>query len=243
MKMAKRKKRATRAIIQRYLEKVGSGVFERYQDAITGLVTGKQGVYALYRRDKLYYVGLASDLRGRIRHHLKDKHKGKWDRFSLYVIKKEDHVREVESLLVRIAEPEGNRQKGKLKRSSNLLPELKREVKQKQDEERETFFEQHEERTKRGRRGNKQGTRAEKRMDRPLKGLFPTGKCLYTTYKGKDYKAWVNSSGTIEFNGKRYDSPSSAALAILDSGTVNGWWFWKYKDKSGNLVRLREARK
>jgi len=109
--MAK-KKRGARSIIQGYLEKVGSGVFERYQDAITNLITGKQGVYALYRRHKLHYVGLASDLRGRIRHHLRDRHRGKWDRFSLYVIRKEDHTREVEALLVRIAEPRGEHPKG-----------------------------------------------------------------------------------------------------------------------------------
>ena len=65
-KKKRKKKRSTRSIIQGHLEKVGSGVFERYQDAITSLVAGNQGVYALYRRQKLYYIGLASDLRGRI---------------------------------------------------------------------------------------------------------------------------------------------------------------------------------
>jgi restriction endonuclease S subunit len=30
--------------------------------------------YALFRRGKLYYVGLASDLRGRLRTHVKDHH-------------------------------------------------------------------------------------------------------------------------------------------------------------------------
>ena len=36
---------------------------EKYQDIIRRYVRRKQGVYALYRRGKLHYVGLASNLR------------------------------------------------------------------------------------------------------------------------------------------------------------------------------------
>ena len=143
--MAKKKRKVkhiTRSIIQGHLEKVSSTVFERYLNEITSLISGNQGVYALYRRQKLYYVGLASNLKWRIRHHLKDKHSGKWDRFSLYVIRKEDHIREVEALLVRIAGPAGNSQKVKLNKSLNLLPKLKREVKKKQQAERKKLFEE-----------------------------------------------------------------------------------------------------
>jgi len=103
----KKARRVTRSIVIGHLEKVSSVVFERYPEEVTGLIGQGQGVYALYRRQKLYYIGLASDLKRRIKWHLKDRHKGKWDRFSLYIIRKTGHIREVESLLVRIAEPVG----------------------------------------------------------------------------------------------------------------------------------------
>jgi len=241
--MARKKRRGTRSIIQGHLEKVGSGVFERYKDAITSLIAGNQGVYALYRRRKLYYIGLASDLRGRIKHHLKDKHRGKWDQFSLYIIRKEDHIREVEALLVRIAEPGGNSQKGKLIRSRNLQPELKREVKRRQEEEREKLFEHYAVRVKKGRTVRKQARRARRKVDRPLKGLFPSGKMIYAKYKGIEFKAWVYQNGRIKYQESRYDSPSTAAKAIIDRGAVNGWRFWKYKDEAGNLVPLDNLRK
>jgi hypothetical protein len=114
MAKTKKAKRRSRAIVRGYLERINSLVFESYRNQITELIGGNHGVYALYNRDKLYYVGLATDLKGRIRHHLKDRHRGKWDRFSLYIIRKEDHIKEVESLLMRIAKPPGNKVLGKL---------------------------------------------------------------------------------------------------------------------------------
>lgn len=240
--MARKRKRQARAIIKGYLEKVGSGVFEKYQEAITSLITGEQGVYALYRRHKLYYVGLASNLKGRIKHHLKDKHRGEWDRFSLYIIRKEEHTREVEAILVRIADPAGNTQRGKLKRSSNLLPGLKQQVKREQNKEREMLFEQYEKQMQESRTVKTQARKPRRKKDRPLKGFFPAGKVLYARYKGVDFKAWVNRQGRIRCQGKRYDSPSMAAKAILNRGAVNGWNFWKYKDDTGNFKPIRHLR-
>jgi len=49
--MRKKKwKGVTRPIVVGHLEKISSGVFERYPEQITGLTEGTQGVYALYRR-------------------------------------------------------------------------------------------------------------------------------------------------------------------------------------------------
>jgi hypothetical protein len=41
-------------------------------------IRGRRGVYALCRRGKPYYVGLASNLKSRLRTHLRDKHGVKW---------------------------------------------------------------------------------------------------------------------------------------------------------------------
>jgi len=240
----RKKKRGTRSIIQGHLERVGSAVFERYQEEITNLIAGNQGVYALYRRHKLYYIGLANNLKGRIKHHLKDKHRGKWDRFSLYEIRKEDHIREVEALLVRIAGPEGNSQKGRLKKSLNLRYKLNREIKKKQDEERKKLLEERTGGKKKLAAKKRTKTRAvSKKGTRPLEGFFPTGKMIYRKYKGKDYKAWISGNGKIKYNGKWYDSPSVVGSVVRGGKSTNGWRFWKYKNKSGELVYLSELTK
>jgi len=177
--MAKRKKskRKSKSIVTGYLEKISSKVFDEYRKQITELIKGNYGVYALYRRNKLYYIGLAADLKGRIRTHLKDRHKGKWDHFSLYIIRKEDHIREVESLLARIAKPPGNKQTGKLGRSKNLLPFLKRMVTSKVKHDIELLFGKPKEIQKRKKR--KVRKTKGRLAKRPLKGFFPTGKVLY----------------------------------------------------------------
>jgi hypothetical protein len=234
------KKNKSRPIVIGHLEKISSRMFERYPEQITGLVKQGQGVYALYRRDKLYYIGLASDLERRIKWHLKDKHKGKWDRFNLYMIKKTDHIREVESLLIRIAEPEGNKLRGKLGGSKNLGRDLKAAVKWRQNEERETFFGQRKGSVKKGKKGKITG-----KSNRPMKGYFPSGKMIYTSYKGKDYRAWVYGGGAIKLipSGELFNSPSLAGLAITKKSTMNGWRFWKYKDENGELVYIDQLRK
>ena len=142
-KVSKKKaKRKTKSIITGYLEKVNSRIFDRHLKEMTDMTKGHQGLYALYRKNRLYYVGLSSNLRNRIKYHLRDRLKGKWTHFSLYIIRKSDHIKELESLLLRIAYPEGNAQRGKLK-SKDLLPRLKAQVKRKVKEEFDDLFKGH----------------------------------------------------------------------------------------------------
>jgi len=244
--MRKKKKRVSRPIVVGHLEKISSRIFERYPEQVTGLIEQGQGVYALYRREKLYYIGLASDLRGRIKWHLKDRHKGKWDRFSLYIIRKTEHIREVESLLVRIAEPKGNRVRGRLGRSKNLVRKLGAAIKERQREERIGMLGDGKGKAtrKKVKKGRKRARKAAKGA-RPLKGYFPKGKMIYTSYKGKDYKAWVYGGGTIKIipSGKLFNSPSMAGISVTKKKTMNGWRFWKYKDKNGELIYIDQLRK
>jgi len=242
--MAKKKvKRTSRAIVVGHLEKISSGVFERYPEQITGLTEGTQGVYALYRRQKLYYIGLASDLKRRIKWHLNDKHKGKWDRFSLYIIRKTDHIREVESVVVRIAEPRGNKQRGRLGGSKNLVRKLDAAIKERQKEERRGMLGNGKGKATRKKVKKRRKKAKGKKAERPLKGLLRDWQRIYASYKGKEYKAKVLPSGSIKFNGKLYSSPTGAAKTIIERGAVNGWNFWKYKNKAGNLVAISRLRK
>lgn len=239
--MAKKKsKRKSRAIVIGHLERVSRGIFDKYQKQITDIIKGHHGVYALYRDNKLYYIGQAGNLRNRIKHHLKDKHSSSWNYFSLYVFRNESHIRELEALLLRIAYPKGNKQRGKLKQSKDLKPILKRQVKKEQDKERDDLFKTRKPSAKKKKKSKK---KTATKTDRPLKGVFPTGKVLYGTYKGKNYKAWVNGSGTIKYDGQYYDSPSTVGAIVRGGKATNGWRFWKYKNKSGELVCISELRK
>ncbi len=234
--MAKKKaKRTAKPIVEAYLERIGQKVFKDFSSVITGLIKGNQGIYALYKRDKLYYIGLASNLKNRIKHHLNDRHKNYWTHFSLYIISKQEHIKEFESVILRVAYPKGNSVKGKLSRAKNLRPSLKRLLKAEWVRQLDGII-----------GGKKKTKRKQKRVtaktDRPLKGIFPKGKRLFATYKGKEYKAWVYGGGSIKFDGQLYGSPSSASKAIITKGAVNGWNFWKYKDKSGELKRIADLR-
>ena len=67
-----------KALVSQYLENISRDALEKYQNIIRRYVRRRQGVYALYRRKKLYYVGLASNLRSRLARHLKDRHGDSW---------------------------------------------------------------------------------------------------------------------------------------------------------------------
>jgi hypothetical protein len=87
--MAKQK-----ALVSQHLENISRQALEKYQNIIRRYVRRRQGVYALYRRKKLYYVGLASNLRSpRLVHHLKDHHGDSWDRFSVYFTIGDTHLK------------------------------------------------------------------------------------------------------------------------------------------------------
>ena len=76
-------------------------MLDEYRPLLRDLIRGHAGVYALYKQDRLYYVGLASNLMGRVNNHLRDRHKGKWDRFSVYLTTTAAHIRPLEALVLR----------------------------------------------------------------------------------------------------------------------------------------------
>ena len=59
-----------------------------------------------------------------------------------------------------------------------------------------------------------------------VKGVrFPTGTEFRANYKGQTYLGRVEN-GALVLNGKRFDSPSAAAVSITGN-PVNGWHFWQ----------------
>lgn len=239
--MAK-KKRGARPIIKGHLEKINSRIFDQNRKQIAEIIEEHQGIYALYRKEKLYYVGLATDLRRRINWHLRDKHKGKWTHFSLYILRRDEHLRELEALVLRIADPTGNYTKGKLKGSKDLRRNLKALLRKDFKEFIEDLLGGGEPVEKKGKRKKAKITR---KSNRPMKGYFPGGKMIYAKYIGKEYRAWVMGNGRIKIipSGELFDSPSMAGISVTKKMTMNGWRFWKYKDKNGELVYIDQLRK
>jgi hypothetical protein len=90
------------------------------------------GIYALYNNHGLYYVGLTDySLRGRIQKHTQDHHKGKWERFSWYHIPKLTLTKDIETILLSIIDPKGNRVKGKFKKKQRESQKKKKIPKKK----------------------------------------------------------------------------------------------------------------
>lgn len=243
--MSKKPTKNKKALVLGFLENISSKIFSDYPQELTDLIGRKHGIYALYKGNRLYYVGLATNLRGRIKQHLRDKHTGKWDKFSLYLIKKAEHIKELETLIMRVADPAGNTAKGRLPYAENLKGELEHTLKTAQDKKLKDLL---------GRKVSKKTTkkRAVKRPRAKTQEEEPTlapymkkfNKSLKIRgiYKSVKYDAVVNKGGTVRYKGVVYNSPSTAARSFK-RGAVNGWYFWHFKNKKGEWVKLDELRK
>ncbi|MGA2075437.1 MAG: GIY-YIG nuclease family protein [Terriglobia bacterium] len=221
-------------LVCQHLENISGDVLEDYQKIIREYVSRRQGVYALYNDDDLYYVGLASNLSTRLKAHLGDKHAGRWNRFSVYLTIGDKHLRELETLILRVVKPkpEGNSKSGKFARSQDLRARLDRDIKQRDREKRDHIFGRIEETVRQVLPG-------------PMPPLCPYVKKVFRLRgrsRGKTLQASVRDDGTIRLQGKVYHTPSAAAVAATGY-QVDGWDFWKYERAPGDWVRLDELRK
>jgi len=125
--MAKRKKSSKGALIKGMSRNLPSEILtdQVFKKKLEELMRGYAGIYALYKGEKLYYVGLTGNLHGRIRWHLKDRHSGKWDQFKIFRIQKVRYLKDIETLIHHIAETRGNRAKGQVPRDADLTHALR----------------------------------------------------------------------------------------------------------------------
>lgn len=250
--MAKKKReRRQRGLVLGHLERISSRAFDKHNREITDLIGKKHGIYALYRNNNLYYVGLATNLKSRVSQHLRDRHKGKWNYFSLYLVRSEKNLKELESLLLRIADPSGNRTRGRLLGSKDLGKPLKRGMVESARREISDLFsdgKSHKQlapsSTDRKRAGKKAAATRRKRLKAKvvLNGLIKN-QSVRGHHKGVLHRAWVLTSGRIKIKATRevFDSPSSAAEAVVGH-KKNGWTFWTYRGADGRWHKLSELR-
>jgi len=225
------------SFVCQHMEGVSRQVLEKYQRAIRVYVRRRHGIYALYRKNRLYYVGLASNLRTRLHHHLRDRHAKTWDRFSVYLTIGDKHLRELEALVIRIASPRGNKVRGKLAKSEDLRRRFRRDIARLHRTELAELFT-----LPRGEAveapGRLDADKGKARLAPYVTKPFP----IRWRYKGKVHKAHVRRDGMIRLKGKLYRSPSGAAHSIYRRA-IDGWHAWKYERAPGDWVALNELRR
>jgi hypothetical protein len=78
-------------------------------------------------------------------------------------------------------------------------------------------------------------------------GIVKPGK-LTARYKGATLNAELLSNGLVRFQNAEHKSPSGAAVAAEHSvtgerKTEDGWAFWQYENRKGELASLKSARR
>lgn len=96
-----------------------------FKHGLQEITRGYSGLYFLYKRNTLYYIGLAKNLYWRLVSHSKNKHKGHWDSFAIFRVGRVRYLKDIESLLLRAARPPGNSVSGNFHRDANLTKVLK----------------------------------------------------------------------------------------------------------------------
>ena len=234
--MATTRKKTKNPLLLGHLEGISWKVLQEYHELVRSLIRGKSGIYALYRGRNIYYVGLATNLMGRLKIHLRDRHHGSWDRFSVYLTGTDEHIRELEALVLRIVNPAGNRVTGRLKASRNLHPVLNELAKGADADRRASLL------------GGAVAARRRRRKAThfigasALAGVSDRRIALRARYRGQLIKATLLTDGTIRLRSTVYPSPSAAAKAIKNRAT-NGWTFWLFRNPDREWVPLSSLRR
>lgn len=217
--MARRRKPS---LVTQFLEDISREALEKHFDVVTRFIGRRNGIYALFRRQKLHYVGLTTDLRWRLKHHLRDRLGDSWDSFSVYLTIGDRHLRELESIIVRIVEPPGNSQLGRFSGAQDIARQFEREISDKQKRERNRLLMREAE-------------------EEEVRHLIPRAISIHARYKGRTIKAKLRRDLSIRWKGQLYGSPSAAAHAVCKR-PVNGWWFWHYQRSPGDWARIDDLR-
>ena len=126
----KKIKRKSSFLIKGSLEKIPAEVIEdaSFRKKLRQIMMGWSGVYVLYKDDDVYYIGKASSSFWRLwRHFRRDRHVGKWNKFSVFRFKI-GNLTALETLLLHISKPKGNKSIPRIPRDMELTRILRKEV-------------------------------------------------------------------------------------------------------------------
>ena len=218
---------------------------KRYIGIVNEHIKGKHGIYILYNKEgDIYYIGKASAIMRRIEQHKNDRHSKKWEKFSVFLTKKANHLDQLEDAFISIVNPEGNNQ------NRRIIPQttdrIRKAMKKQDDEYRDRLFEGDISNYKSKQKSTKRLSKKNGKQNPYLKNYFKSNKQLTARYKGKLYTATLLTSGKIKYKGKIYDTPSGSAKEIVQKVApkteVNGWDFWSIQYKANKLIKLSELR-
>jgi len=185
------------------LHKASIDVLLEYEKALIDKIGDNGGIYVLYKGKKIYYIGKAIKLKQRIKQHFTDKHKNKWDHFSLYVVSDKKFIPQLERVLISMIKPSGNNlfYQREIKRAEK---ELKKAISDLMQKHIDCLF--------------------YKEEPRKNKTKY---KIIKKAYKGKVYTAILNRDGTVKYKNKIYPSLTAAAKQICKYKSISGPRFWK----------------
>ena len=128
-----RKRKSNKGLlIKGSLERIPADIIDdpAFRKELRRMMKGWAGIYALYKNDKLYYVGLATSSFWRLWGHFKrDRHVGKWNKFSVYRFKRIKYLKDLETLILHISKPRGNHTIGRIPKDMELTRILRKYVK------------------------------------------------------------------------------------------------------------------
>ena len=128
--MGKTKRSGRGTLLKGTLENIPKRVFDSLAESIEKTMKGKSGIYALYKKERLVYVGKATSVRGRVKKHTRDRHMKNWDNFSVYLVEDEKLIHDIETIVTRIANPPESKVRGRIPRMGDLKKILLQEAKQ-----------------------------------------------------------------------------------------------------------------
>jgi hypothetical protein len=202
----------TLQLVLEYLEDLSGEILEQ-ASVVENFIANRPGIYALYRHGSLYYVGLATNLRTRLKQHQKDRHQSKWDRFSVYITSSDQHLKDLESLLLRVTKkPHGNQQSGKFQAAMNRASALKQLFKSHQNKKLNEVF------------NIQDKTKSGASIVPSRSGPF----ALRGYHKGETIKALLKKNAVVKVGTLEFTSLSAAASHVTGHPT-NGRWFWHIK--------------
>jgi hypothetical protein len=232
-------------LVSGYLEKIPPKILYNYYKEIISLAGRSGGIYALHLGNKLFHVGLSKNLPQQAKLHIKQEKAGKWNKFSLYLVRADKQLTDMCALIWRIGMPGGGGFLSGFDQATDMTNILKEKIRAKQAKPAAKKKPVAKTRT-RARvplqsmahaQAKKKGTGKV-----PLKGLI-SNKIVRLTHRDKTHIAAVLSSGKIKLKdtGQVYDTPSGAATAIVGY-TTNGWHLWHYRNKQGQWVTIDNLR-
>lgn len=119
-------------LVKGYLPPISRKLLEVsfFKKEIKEMLKANAGLYVLYKDDDLYYVGITiRDLFWRLYDHTKDKHKNKWNKFSVFIIGRGRYLKDIEAIAQLISNPPANMLKGKFKEHYQYEDKIKNLIK------------------------------------------------------------------------------------------------------------------